>query len=414
MNSEYPPFPVEQIRNDFPILHRVVHENISLIYLDSAATSQKPAQVIQAMDEYYRMNNANIHRGVHVLAEEATAMFENARQAVATFIHAGSASEIVFTRNTTESINLVASTWGRQELSAGDLIVLTEMEHHSNLVSWQMLAREKNLQLEFIPVLDDGTLDQEAYANLLTRSPKLVGLTHMSNVLGTINPAKEMIRQAHEAGALVLLDGAQSVPHFQVDVQDLNADFLAFSAHKMLGPTGIGALYGKKAILEAMPPYMGGGDMIRQVKLRTFLPNSVPHKFEAGTPAIAEGVGFGAAVAYLSTVGVENVARYEETLVSYAMERLEEIPGIRILGPDASKRGGVIAFTLEGIHPHDVAQILDSDGIAVRAGHHCAMPLHERFEIPASTRASFYLYTTKNEIDSLVKGLYKTKKIFSA
>lgn len=414
MNAADLVFNVERIRKDFPILDREVHENTRLIYLDSAATSQKPVQVIQVIDEYYRQHNANIHRGVHTLAEEATASYEDARARIAKFINACSASEVIYTRNTTESINLVANTWGRQELNSGDLIILTEMEHHSNLVPWQMLAKEKDLRLEFIPVLDDGTLDQATYHRLLDLSPRLVAFTHMSNVLGTINPAREMIRAAHDAGALVLLDGAQSVPHFKVDVLALEVDFMAFSAHKMLGPTGIGALYGKKDLLEAMPPFMGGGDMIRQVKLRTFLPNSLPHKFEAGTPSISEGIAFGAAVDYLSAVGMDQVAKYEEELIRYALERLEEIPGVKVLGPSAEKKGGVASFTLEGIHPHDVAQILDSVGIAVRAGHHCAMPLHERFQIPASSRASFYLYNTKQEIDQLVEGLYKVKAIFSA
>lgn len=288
------------------------------------------------------------------------------------------------------------------------------MEHHSNLVPWQMLAREKNIQLEFIPVLDDGTLDQEAYKRLLDQSPRMVAFMHMSNVLGTINPAKEMIRMAHDVGAFVLLDGAQSVPHFPVDVQDLEVDFMAFSAHKMLGPTGIGILYGKKELLEAIPPFLGGGDMIRQVKLRTFLPNSLPHKFEAGTPSIAEGIGFGAAVEYLTKIGMQNVAKHEEEMITYLLEKLVEVPGVTVYGPSADKKGGVAAFTMNGIHPHDVAQILDSEGIAVRAGHHCAMPLHERFEIPASTRASLYLYNTKAEIDQFIQGLYKVKKIFGA
>lgn len=407
-------FNVEKIRKDFPILERMVHENTRLIYLDSAATSQKPVQVISVIDEYYLMHNANIHRGVHTLAEEATASYEDARARIAKFINASSSNELIYTRNTTESINLVANTWARQELISGDLIVLTEMEHHSNLVPWQMLAKEKDLRLEFIPVLDDGTLDQEAFRRLLKLNPRLVAFTHMSNVLGTINPAREMIKAAHDAGALVLLDGAQSVPHFKVDVRDLDVDFMAFSAHKMLGPTGIGALYGKKVLLEAMPPFMGGGDMIRQVKLRTFLPNSLPHKFEAGTPSISEGIAFGAAVDYLTEVGIDQIARYEEELITYALERLQEVAGVKVLGPSADKKGGVAAFTLDGVHPHDVAQILDSVGIAVRAGHHCAMPLHERFQIPASSRASFYLYNTRQEIDQLVEGLKKVKAIFSA
>jgi cysteine desulfurase / selenocysteine lyase len=405
---------IDAIRADFPILTRETRENTRLVYLDSAATSQKPESVIRAMDEYYRLHNANIHRGVHTLAEEATAMYEGARKKVADFIHAGSANEVVFTRNTTESINLVAQTWGRSELNPGDLIILTEMEHHSNLVPWQILANEKNLQMEFVPVTDEGELDQAVYLRLLEQHPKLVAFTHMSNVLGTINPARNMIKLAHEAKALVVLDGAQSVPHFPVDVQDLDADFLAFSAHKMLGPTGIGALYGKKILLEEIPPFMGGGDMIRQVKLRTFLPNTVPHKFEAGTPAIAEGIGFGAAIDYLNRVGMEVIADHEATLIKYALERLAEVPGVTVLGPDAEKRGGVAAFTLDGIHPHDVAQILDHEGIAVRAGHHCAMPLHERYQIPASSRASFYLYNTTSEIDQLAEGLLKVKKIFTS
>jgi cysteine desulfurase / selenocysteine lyase len=406
-------FNVDQIRRDFPILEREVHENTRLVYLDSAATSQKPVQVIQAIDEYYRLHNANIHRGVHALAEEATASYEDARARIAKFINAGSSSEVIYTRNTTESINLVVHTWARQELMPGDLVILTEMEHHSNLVPWQMLAKEKDLRLEFIPVTDDGLLDLETYQRLLELNPRVVAFTHMSNVLGTINPAKEMIKAAHDAGALVVLDGAQSVPHFKVDVKDLDVDFLAFSAHKMLGPTGIGALYGKRDLLEAMPPFLGGGDMIRQVKLRTFLPNALPHKFEAGTPSISEGIAFGTAVDYLTAVGMDRIAKYEEELIRYALERLGEVPGVHVLGPSAENRGGVAAFTLDGVHPHDVAQILDSVGIAVRAGHHCAMPLHERFQIPASSRASFYLYNTKHEIDLLVDGIGKVKSIFS-
>ncbi len=409
-----PAFNVEEIRRDFPILARRIHDGMHLAYLDSAATSQKPEYVIETMNSYYRNSNANIHRGVHTLAEEATAMYEGARKKIADFIHAASSNEIIYTRNTTESINLVIRTWATQELNPGDVVILTEMEHHSNLVPWQMLAREKNIQLEFIPVLDDGTLDQEAYKRLLDQSPRMVAFMHMSNVLGTINPAKEMIRMAHDVGAFVLLDGAQSVPHFPVDVQDLEVDFMAFSAHKMLGPTGIGILYGKKELLEAMPPFLGGGDMIRQVKLRTFLPNSLPHKFEAGTPSIAEGIGFGAAVEYLTKIGMQNVAKHEEEMITYLLEKLVEVPGVTVYGPSADKKGGVAAFTMNGIHPHDVAQILDSEGIAVRAGHHCAMPLHERFEIPASTRASLYLYNTKAEIDQFIQGLYKVKKIFGA
>jgi cysteine desulfurase / selenocysteine lyase len=405
-------FNVDQIRRDFPILERETREGVRVIYLDSTATSQKPLQVIEAMNDYYRRSNANIHRGVHTLAEEATAMYEGARERIAKFINAFSSREVIYTRNTTESINLVAYSWARANLKAGDLVILTEMEHHSNLVPWHMLQMERGIELDFIPVTEDGLLDLETYKTLLDRRPKLVSFTHMSNVLGTINPAGEIIRLAHEAGAMTLVDGAQSVPHLSVDVQALDADFYAFSAHKMCGPTGIGVLYGKSALLDAMPPFLGGGDMIKEVKLRSFRANSLPHKFEAGTPAIAEAVGFGAAVDYLSAVGMERIAAYEHEVTEYALDRLEEIPGVKLFGPSADKKGGVAAFTLEGVHPHDVAQILDRDGIAVRAGHHCAQPLHEKFGIPATSRASFYLYNTKEEVDMLVNGLYKVKEMF--
>ncbi len=401
------------IRKDFPILGREVRPGIPLVYLDSTATTQKPLAVLQAMDEFYRRNNANIHRGVHTLAEEATAMYEQARQCVADFIHAKSSNEIVFTRNATESINLVAYTWARANLKSGDTVILTEMEHHSNLVPWQQLAAERGITLEFIPVTGDGLLDLEAYRSLLARTVKLVAFTGMSNVLGTINPVAEIVRLAHEAGALALVDGAQSVPHLPVDVGALNVDFLAFSAHKMLGPTGIGALYAKAKLLESMPPFLGGGDMIKTVHLRSFLPNDIPHKFEAGTPAVAEAVGFAAAAGYLTGVGMEAVAAHEQEMIAYALERLEEIPGVQILGPAAEKKGGVVAFTLEGVHPHDVAQIVDRYGVAVRAGHHCAQPLHEKFGIPATTRASFYIYNVKEEVDKLVAGIYQVKKIFN-
>lgn len=403
---------VNEIRNDFPILDRETANGRRVIYLDSTATSQKPLQVIEAMNEYYRRSNANIHRGVHTLAEEATAMYEGAREKIAKFINAASSREIIYTRNTTESINLVAYSWARANLKAGDLVILTEMEHHSNLVPWHMLQAERGIELDFIPVTDDGVLDLEAYRTLLARTPKLVSFMHMSNVLGTINPAAAIIGMAHAAGAIVLVDGAQSVPHLTVDVQALDADFYAFSAHKMCGPTGIGVLYGKSVLLDAMPPFLGGGDMIKEVKLRSFRANSLPHKFEAGTPAIAEAVGFGAAVEYLKNIGMERIAAHEHEITEYALDCLEEIPGVKVFGPSADKKGGVAAFTLEGVHPHDVAQILDQDGIAVRAGHHCAQPLHEKFGIPATSRASFYLYSTKEEVDMLVNGIYKVKKMF--
>ncbi len=404
---------VEAIRKDFPILGIEVRPGVPLVYFDSTATAQKPLSVIEAMDTYYRTTNGNIHRGVHYLAEKATADYESARARIAKFVQAGKPKEIIFTRNTTESINLVANTWGRAFLNKDDLIILTEMEHHSNLVPWQMLAEEKGLRLEFIPVLESGELDLGVYQELLNQDPKLVAFTHMSNVLGTINPAKEMVGMAKAAGAVTLVDGAQSVPHFSVSVQDLDVDFLAFSAHKMVGPTGIGALYGKEDLLNQMPPFMGGGDMIRKVHLRSFTANELPWKFEAGTPSISEAIGFGAAVDYLSALGMDNVAAHEQNLMRTAMQKLKTLPGLEIMGEGATERGGVISFTLPGIHPHDVAQLLDKDGIAVRAGHHCAMPLHEKYGIPASTRASLYLYNTDKEVDQLVDSLKKVIKLFS-
>jgi len=405
-------FDVTRLRADFPILLREVRPGVPLVYLDSAATSQKPVAVIEAMDRYYRNSNANIHRGIHTLAEEATADYEAARERIARFIGAKSHRQVIFTRNATESVNLVAQTWGRQNLSSGDVVILTEMEHHANLVPWQMLAAEKNLRLEFIPVTPDGFLDLSAYPALLALEPKLVAFSHMSNVLGTINPAQEIIRLAKTAGAVTLVDAAQSVPHFSVNVQELGADFMVFSGHKMCGPTGIGVLYGRQDLLEKMPPFMGGGDMIKRVYLRTFTLNELPHKFEAGTPAIAEAVGLGAAVAYLESIGMEAIHAHEKALVNYALERLEEIPGVKVIGPTAEHKGGVIAFTLDNIHPHDISQILDEDGVAIRAGHHCAMPLHDKLNLVSTARASFYLYTTEAEIDILAKAIYKTKKIF--
>lgn len=404
---------ITRIRADFPILQREIRPGVSLVYLDSTATAQKPQQVLDAMDAYYRQSNANIHRGVHTLAEEATALYEDARVKIARFIGAASPSEVVYTRNATESINLVAFTWGRANLSAGDVIILTEMEHHSNLVPWQMLAAERNLRLEFIPVTEDGLLDMAEYQRLLELRPRLVAFTQMSNVLGTITPAKEIIALAHHAGALTLVDGAQSVPHLPVNVTDLDADFLAFSAHKMCGPMGIGILYGKRALLQAMPPFLGGGDMIKKVHLRSFTTNDIPYKFEAGTPAVAEVVGFGAAVDYLSAIGMSAIEAYEQEIIADALAQLKAVPGLRVIGPAASQKGGVASFTLEGIHPHDVAQVLDSEGVAVRAGHHCAMPLHEKLNLPATTRASFYLYSTHQEVERLIAGIKKVQKLFS-
>ncbi len=400
------------IRKDFPILKNEAHPGKPLVYLDSTATTQKPISVLKSMDDYYRTSNANIHRGIYSIAEEATARYEGAREKVSSFIGARKNREIIFTRNATESINLVAYSWGRSNLHKGDLVILTEMEHHANLVPWQMLATEREIRLEFIPVSDEGLLDLDTYFDLLKQCPKLVAFSHMSNVLGTITPAEEMTRSAHEAGALVLIDGAQSVPHFPVNIQTIGADFLAFSAHKMCGPTGVGILYGKEKILDEMPPFQGGGDMIKKVHLRSFVPNDLPYKFEAGTPAIAEAIGLGAAIDYLNNIGMENIRLHEEAIIAYALEKLAGVPGLKVIGPQADQKGAVASFSLQGIHPHDIAQILDTEGIAVRAGHHCAMPLHDRFHLDATTRASFYIYNILEEVDMLVAGLIKVRKIF--
>lgn len=404
---------VEAVRADFPILQQEHHPGVPLVFLDSAASSQKPAQVIDALNDYYRRYHANVHRGIHKLSEAATAAYEQSREKIQQFINAGSQEEIIFTRGTTESINLVAQTWGRANLKPGDVVLSTEMEHHSNIVPWQILAAEKGFTLKFIPVLPNGTLDMEAYIRLLNdESLKLVTVMHGSNVLGTINPVQEMARLAHDAGALILVDGAQSVPHLPVDVQNLDVDFLAFSGHKMLGPTGVGVLYGKKKLLEAMPPWMGGGDMISRVTLTGSSWNDLPYKFEAGTPAIAEVIGLGYAVDYLSTLGMDAIYEHSRQLTAYALERLAEVPGLTLYGSSEEQRGAVATFTLDGIHPHDTAQILDSYGVAVRAGHHCAQPLHQKFGLNATTRASFYLYTTFSEIDALIQGIYEVKRIF--
>lgn len=404
-------FDVEAVRLDFPILHQDVHGQ-PLVYLDNAATSQKPRVVIEALDEYYRLYNANIHRGIHALSERATAAYEGARGKVAGFINARSPKEVIWTRNTTEAINLVAATWGRANLGPGDAILLTEMEHHSNLIPWQILAAETGAELRFIPITDGGLLDLDRLDDLLTERTKLVSIVHMSNVLGTINPVAEIGRRAHAVGARVLVDGAQSVPHLAVDVRALDCDFLAFSGHKMCGPTGIGVLYGKRALLEEMPPFLGGGDMIREVHLRHSTWNELPWKFEAGTPSIAQAIGLGFAVDYLSELGMRAVHEHECDLVAYALSALGEVDNLTLYGPTAETRGGVVTFNVAGIHPHDIATILDREGIAVRAGHHCAQPLMRRYDVPAMTRASFYLYNTPQEIDVLVRGLEKAKAIF--
>ncbi|HEY59130.1 MAG TPA: cysteine desulfurase [Anaerolineae bacterium] len=406
-------FDFNSVRAGFPILSCDAHPGKRLVYLDNSATSQKPTLVIEAINDYYRHTNANIHRGIHALAEEATAMYEHARANIASFIGLQNPSEIIFTRNTTESINLVANSWGKGVLKKEDNILLTEMEHHSNLVPWYMLSENVGFKINFIPITPGGLLDLEKYESLLRLGPKLVAFTHMSNVLGTINPAKDITQKAHDVGAIVLLDGAQSVPHFPVDIVDIGADFLAFSAHKMCGPTGIGVLYGRKKLLESMAPFLGGGNMIKKVTQNSFTMNEVPHKFEAGTPAIAEAVGFSAAVDYLNAIGMKNISAYERELTAYGMEKLESVKGVNILGPKPEKRGGVFAFSLEGLHPHDVAQILDREGIAVRAGHHCAMLVHQKYEVFSTTRASLYFYNNEEDIDSLIKGIEKVKVLFA-
>ncbi len=400
----------ERVRARFPMFRE---RGDALVYLDSAATSQKPDRVLEAMDRYYRSINANIHRGVYRIAEEATAAYEDARRKVARFVGV-TPRELVFTRNSTEAINLVSNAWGRANVRAGDAIVLTVMEHHANLVPWQLLAEATGAELRFVPLTPTGELDLSALPGLLADGRvRLVGVVHVSNVLGTVNPVAEIAQQAHEAGALMLVDASQSVPHLPVDAKALGADFLVFTAHKMLGPTGIGALYGRRELLEAMPPFLGGGEMIREVRLTGSKWNELPWKFEAGTMAIAEAVGFGAAIDELNEIGIENVWAHDRALVERAHARLAEIPGLTILGPGPDRRGGVLAFTLEGVHPHDVAAVLDRRGVCVRAGHHCAMPLHDALGVPASARASFHCYSLEREIDALVEGLHETRKVFA-
>jgi len=404
---------VRAIRADFPILARQVHGK-KLVFLDSAASSQKPRQVIDAMDDYYRHSHANVHRGVHALSEEATDLYEAARKKVTKFIGSKSSREVIWTRNATESINLVAYSWGRANVHEGDEILSTEMEHHANIVPWQLLAQEKGAKVRYIPINDDGTLKLDALDQLLTPRTRLVAVAHMSNVLGTINPVKEIVQRAHAAGAVCLVDGAQSVPHLAVNVQELGCDFMAFSGHKMCGPTGIGVLWGRRDLLQAMPPFLSGGEMIRRVTFEGAEWNDLPNKFEAGTPAIAEAIGLGVAVDYLAGLGMEAVRAHEQAIVAYALERLSEVPGLTLYGPsDPELHGGLATFTLDGVHPHDLATILDAEGVAVRAGHHCAMPLHLRLGLPATTRASFYIYTLREEIDALVEGLYRAKQIMS-
>jgi cysteine desulfurase / selenocysteine lyase len=401
-------------RLDFPILRTLTSRGKPLVYLDSASSSQKPQVVIDAVNEFNAGYNANVHRGIYEIGERATAAYEGARKSVARFINAPDHHEVIFTRNATEAINLVAYSWGRRNIHRGDAIVLTEMEHHANLVPWQLLVQEKDGDLEFIPITDDGVLRLDVFEVLLRLKPKLVAFTHVSNTLGTINPVAEMTRLAHAAGALVLIDGAQAVPHVPVDVQAIGADFYAFSGHKMLGPTGSGALWARRELLEAMPPFMAGGEMIREVHLRRSEWNAIPWKFEAGTPDIAAEIGLGAAAEYLMAIGMDRVREHEVELLGYALPRLiATYPDLRVYGPmDVAIRSGVIPFNIPGVHPHDVAQVLDRLGIAVRAGHHCTMPLHERLDLPATARASFNVYTTHADIDALVAGIGEVKRLF--
>jgi cysteine desulfurase / selenocysteine lyase len=404
-----------RIREDFPILAAENERGQRVAFLDSAASSQKPEPVIAAVDRYYRETNANIHRGVYDLSERATAQYEAARHMVADFVNAETARQIVFVRNTTEAINLVAQTWGRRNVKSGDLIVVTTMDHHSNLVPWQLLAEEKDARIEAVRLTDDGKLDLDHLHELLAKGPRLVAFPHVSNSLGTINPAAEIIRLAHAAGAVAVVDGAQSVPHMPVDVQALDADFLAFSGHKMLGPMGSGVLYGKLSLLEALPPFMGGGGMIRKVSIERSTWADVPARFEAGTPSVGDAIGLGAAVEYLQSIGMAAVREHERALTADALQRLNDVPDLRVYGPDdAEDRAGVISLTLGDIHPHDVAAILNEENVAVRAGHHCCQPLMDRLGLVGTARASFYVYNDAEDVDRLVAGLQRARAIFAA
>ncbi len=405
---------IENIRNDFPILKRKVHKDKTLVYFDNAATTQKPIQVIDSISHYYLNYNSNIHRAVHELAEEATVAYETTRDKIAKFINVKNREEIVFVRGTTEAINLVAYAWGRQNVNKDDILVTTEYEHHSNIVPWQLLAKEKGAKIEYIGVDDNGELILDQLdACLETGKVKLVTFSQMSNVLGTITDSEEIIRRCKKKGARILVDGAQSVPHLKVDLQKLDCDFFAFSAHKMLGPTGVGVLWAKKELLESMTPFNGGGDMIREVHKYEASWNDLPYKFEAGTPNIADVIGFGAALDYLDKIGMDKVREHEMEITKYELDKISQIKGIKIYGPmDVAKRGGVISFNLGDIHPHDLATIIDEEGIAIRSGHHCAQVLMERLDVSATSRASFYIYNTKDEVDVFIKSLYKAKELF--
>ncbi len=403
-------FDVEKIRADFPILQQQVNGK-PLVYLDNAATAQKPKQVIETLDRYYREYNSNIHRGVHTLSQKATDAYETAREKVKTFVNADSTKEIIFVRGATEAINLVAQSFGRDTLGADDEIIITELEHHSNIVPWQILCEQTGATLNYIPINDAGELILEEYEKLLSKKTRIVAVGHISNALGTINPIKEIINKAHAVGAKVLVDGAQAVPHTKVDVKELDCDFYVFSGHKLFGPTGIGVLYGKEALLEAMPPYQGGGDMIQTVSMAKSTFNALPHKFEAGTPHIAGVIGLGAAIDYVNELDLEVTAQYENELLDYANEQAAQIADLNFVGT-AKNKTSILSFTLGRIHPHDIGTILDGEGVAIRAGHHCAMPVMERFAIPATARASFAFYNTREEVDALIQAIDKCKKVF--
>lgn len=406
-----PVFDVNTIREFFPILNRELNDKL-LVYLDNAATSQKPQSVIDALSNYYSYYNANIHRGIHTLAEEATAAYEATRVTAQEFINAASAEEIIFTRGTTEGINLVAYTWGRQNIHAGEEIIISGMEHHSNIVPWQILCEEKEAILKVIPVTDDGELDMDVYKKLLSAKTKLVSIVHVSNALGTVNPVKEIIDAAHDVGAVVLVDGAQSTVHLDIDVQKMNCDFFAFSGHKVYGPTGVGVLYGKKEILENMPVFMGGGEMIKEVTFEKTTYNNLPYKYEAGTPNIADTIALKTALDFITETGKDIVRKHENELLKYATAQMEAIPGLRIIGK-AKEKVSLVSFVIKNIHPQDIGVLLDNQGIAVRTGHHCTQPLMARFGIPGTVRASFAMYNTKKEVDRLVAGLHKAIKMLS-
>ncbi|NNC20523.1 cysteine desulfurase [Corallococcus exiguus] len=406
-----PGFDLARVRADFPILRQEVRGR-PLVYLDSAATGQKPQAVLDAITRYYTHDNANVHRGVHILSERATQAFEDARETVRRFIHAKDVREIIFVRGTTEAINLVAATYGRKHVGPGDEVLISAMEHHSNIVPWQMVCDAAGAKLRVIPVDERGELRMDTVDALLTEKTRLLAITHVSNALGSVNPIKELVAKAHAKNIPVLVDGAQSVTHFPVDVQDLGCDFYAFSGHKLFGPTGIGVLYGKLAMLESLPPYQGGGDMILSVTMEKTVYNRVPHRFEAGTPDMAGAVGLAAAIRYLEAVGMENVSQHDQWLLAYATDALQSIPGLKLVGT-APHKTGVLSFTLEDVHPHDVGTILDQEGICIRTGHHCAQPLMQRFGVAATARASLALYNTREDVDALVKGLHKVKEVFA-